>query len=245
MQILPGTYLVNGAPYGRGQNGYLVSRENATILIDSGDLSPLGTGNANAAAPSCLPEVEANAARWGIPLEDVTHLLVTHAHFDHASHAKALQERGIKVVASPEAAEAMAAGDERCIGYAHHRVFEPCEADIVLRDGEKLVVGGLTVRCIAAPGHSADSVVYAIDLDGEEHWFVGDVLTTDGTYSGLDVRPPWTGGPGFDRVKELQSALKLMELPCDHVYPGHGPAGIACGHALVQRLVNVRRMLFQ
>jgi len=113
MQILPGVYLINGSPYGRHQNGYLVHRDGATLLIDSGDLEDADT----------LPEVERNAARWGFRLEDASHLLVTHAHFDHASHAAALQRRGIQVVASPETAEAMAAGDERCIGYAVQRVF--------------------------------------------------------------------------------------------------------------------------
>ena len=29
MQILPGVYLVNGSPYGRHQNGYLIHREEA------------------------------------------------------------------------------------------------------------------------------------------------------------------------------------------------------------------------
>jgi len=26
----------------------------------------------------------------------------------------------------------MAAGDERCIGYAVHQTFEPCQADVIL-----------------------------------------------------------------------------------------------------------------
>src|SRR5919201_4608533 len=111
MQVLPGVYLINGSPYGRHQNGYLVHREGATLLIDSGDLEDAET----------LPEVERNAARWGFRLEAVSHLLVTHAHFDHASHAAALQRRGLKGVASPETAEGMGAGGERGIGYAVDR----------------------------------------------------------------------------------------------------------------------------
>src|SRR5919202_850777 len=55
MQILPGVYLINGSPYGRHQNGYLIRRDGATILIDSGDLEDAET----------LPEVERNAAGWG------------------------------------------------------------------------------------------------------------------------------------------------------------------------------------
>ena len=105
----------------------------ATVLIDSGDLHDAET----------LPEIERNAARWDFRLEQASHLFVTHAHFDHASHAAELQRRGLKIVCSPETAEALAAGDERCIGYAVQRVFEPCQADIVVRDGEELTVDGL------------------------------------------------------------------------------------------------------
>lgn len=246
MQILPGIYLVNGAPYGRYQNSYLVSRGDANILIDAGDLSPVGIGNARASAPSCLPELETNAARWGVPFERVSHLFVTHAHFDHASHARALQERGVAIVASPEAADAMAAGDERCIGYAHNRVFEPCVADVVVRDGEETTtVGGLSVRCIAAPGHSDDSVIWEIDLDGEPCWFVGDVFATKGIYGGLTLEDPWPGAPGFSREKSMATATKLLGYRCDHAFPGHGPAAIGHGYALLERLLNDVRMRWQ
>ena len=54
MQILAGVYLVNGSPYGRHQNGYLVHSEGATVLIDSGNLHDAET----------LPEVERNAMRF-------------------------------------------------------------------------------------------------------------------------------------------------------------------------------------
>ena len=58
MQILPGIYLINGSPYGRHQNTYLIHREGATLLVDSGDLND-----------AALPDVERYAARWGFRLE--------------------------------------------------------------------------------------------------------------------------------------------------------------------------------
>jgi metallo-beta-lactamase class B len=222
VQILPGIYLVNGSPYGRHQNGYLVHQEGATILVDSGDLEEA----------ACLPGVERNAARWGFRLEDASHLLVTHAHFDHSSHAAELQRRGIRIVASPATAAAMAGGDERCIGYAVHRVFEPCRADVVLEDGQELAIGGLNVRCIAVPGHADGLVVYEILLGGERCWFVGDLLLTAHAHLGVEL--PWTGGPDFDRLKYVQSMARLVKLPCDHLFPGHGPAAIGCGKRVVE-----------
>jgi len=223
MQILPGVYLINGSPYGRHQNGYLVHRDGATLLIDSGDLEDADT----------LPEVERNAARWGFRLEDASHLLVTHAHFDHASHAAALQRRGIQVVASPETAEAMAAGDERCIGYAVQRVFEPCRADVVLRDGEELAVGRLRMRCLATPGHADGLVVYEIILDGERVWFTSDLFEAMHAHRWISL--PWTGAPDFDRAKYIQSLARLLKLPpCDHLLSGHGPTGIGRGRRLLE-----------
>jgi metallo-beta-lactamase class B len=225
MQILPGVYLVNGSPYGRHQNGYLIHRDGAAVLVDAGDLDDGET----------LPEVERNAARWGLRLDEVSHLLITHAHFDHASHAAALQRRGVQIVASPETAEALATGDERCIGYAVQRVFEPCRADVVLCDGEELAVGELRVRCLAAPGHADGLVVYETILDGERLWFVGDLLVAQHAHRGVDL--PWTGDPNFDRARYIQSLARLLKLPpCVHLLPGHGPAAIGCGHRVLEML---------
>jgi glyoxylase-like metal-dependent hydrolase (beta-lactamase superfamily II) len=223
MQIIPGIFQVNGSPFGRHQNGYIVQRERACILIDSGDLEDGDT----------LPEVERNAALWGISISQVSHLLVTHAHFDHASHAAALQRRGIKVVASSATAEAMAAGDERCIGFEVQRTFEPCQVDVVLQDGEELVVGGLRVRCNLAPGHTEGVAVFEIILDGQRLWFTGDIYEAQNANRWVSL--PWTGAPDFDRAKYIQSLKRLLALPaCDHVFPGHGPAAIGGGRRMLE-----------
>jgi metallo-beta-lactamase class B len=218
MQILPGVYQVNGSPFGRHQNAFVISRDGAAIMIDSGDLEDAET----------LPEVERNAARWGIRIDSVSHLLVTHAHFDHASHAAALRRRGLKIVASPATAEAMLAGDDRCIGYAVQRVFEPCETDVVLQDDQELAIGGLRVRALATPGHTDGLVVYEIVLDGERCWFIGDLLEAMHAHRWASL--PWTGAPDFDRARYIESLARLLQRPpCNHLFPGHGPVAIGCG----------------
>lgn len=222
MQILPGIYLINGSPYGRHQNSYLVHSQGATLLIDSGDLEDA----------ACLPEVERNAARWGFRLEDASHLFVTHAHFDHASHAAKLQRRGVEIVASPASARSMAAADEMCIGFAVHRAFEPCQVDVAVNDGQEISVNGLSVRCIAAPGHTEGLMVYEILLNGERGWFVGDLLIT--THAHQSAELPWTGSPDFDRRKYIETMAKLIRLPCNHLFPGHGPAAIGCGKRVLE-----------
>ena len=202
MQILPGLYQLNGAPYGAAINSFLVQRDGATILIDSGDFD----------VQEYLPRIARNAARWGLSLDEVSHLFVTHEHFDHASHAAALQRRGIRVVASPDSADAMAAADMRCIGWAHpDRTFEPCAADRVIHDDEQVTVGDLSVRCIAAPGHCDGAVVYELVLDGEVCWFVGDLMHVTDALSPECGQPKLDGGARFRQSEErrdVEAALR-------------------------------------
>ena len=130
---------------------------------------------------------------------------------------------------------ALPAGDKRCIGYAVQRVFEPCQVDITLRDGEELDVGGLRVKCLAAPGHSDGLVAYETVLNGERLWFVGDLL--EAMHAHRWVSLPWTGGPDFNRAGYIESLGRLLKLPpCDHLLPGHGPPAIGCGRRVLEML---------
>jgi metallo-beta-lactamase class B len=194
MQIIPGVYLVNGFPYSQHQNSYVVRDGDLTVLVDSGDLRT-----------DTFPLVRGNAARWGIDLTQLDYMLITHAHFDHSSHAACLQRLGSRLVASADTAEAMAAGDDRCIGYAVHDTFEPCQVDRVVSDGELLSLAGrrgghLDVHCIAAPGHANG----------------------------------WNGGPDYDRKAYLETLRRLAHMPCDTLFPGHGPPAIGGGRRMVE-----------
>jgi metallo-beta-lactamase class B len=230
MQLLPGVFQINGSPYGRHQNGFLVHHEGTTLLIDSGDVDDRDS----------LPTIERNAARWGFRLEDASHLLVTHEHFDHASHAAALQRRGVAVVASAPAADAMRAGDLRCIGWTLQRVFEPCTVDVVAEPGAELECGSLRVRCIAAPGHCEGLIIYEIVLDEERSWFVGDLILTKGSHDAVEL--PWTGAPDFDKEAYLRTMLRLVELPCDHLFPGHGPPALHCGSRVIGKALEAAQI---
>ena len=127
----------------------------------------------------------------------------------------------------------MAAGDERCIGYAVQRWFEPCQADVIVNDGDDFVVDGLRVRCLAAPGHCQGLLVYEIVLNHERLWFTGDLLVA--THAHAWVELPWTGAPDFDRKAYVESLGRLLQQPpCDHLLPGHGPAALGGGRRLLE-----------
>jgi glyoxylase-like metal-dependent hydrolase (beta-lactamase superfamily II) len=229
MQLLPGLYQVNGTPYGAPHNSFLVKRDNTTILIDSGDFG----------RSDYLPRVRSNARRWGIDIDDASHCLVTHEHFDHASHAAPLQRQGLRIVASGPSADAMREADMRCIGWVHDRVVEPCEVDQVVTDGEVLTSGDLRIRCLAAPGHCEGAMVYEIVLDGEVCWFTGDQFARSEEVGNADsVALGWNGAIDFDRARSIESLMRLAQLQCDHVFVGHGPPVLGYGKRVVARALE-------
>lgn len=211
-------FLVNGLPYGYKQNSYVVNAGDSKILIDSGDLwfrDP----------PGAFETIQENCENWRINATDVTHLFITHSHFDHASHAARWQKTGVKIVSSKETAEAMEAGDDRCIGYAVNRQFEPCKADIIVEDEQVIEIGNIKVRCIGAPGHADGCMIYEMVLDGKTCWFIGDIVeVTSASYSGCPMgEVGFSGGPDFDKDRLVETLQKMCHMNFDYIFPGHGP----------------------
>jgi glyoxylase-like metal-dependent hydrolase (beta-lactamase superfamily II) len=82
----------------------------------------------------------------------------------------------------------------------------------MVKDGDKIIIGGFTVDVISIPGHSSDSVVYKI----ANLLFTGDVLT-----AGLVGKTASAYG-ATTQMNKLRS--RLLSLPGDYVVlPGHGP----------------------
>ena len=88
------------------------------------------------------------------------------------------------------------------------------EADVYLKDDEKVTINGSEVKMISTPGHTAGSCCYLIE--GEELLIAGDTLFA-GSCGRTDL-PTGSGGMLDRSLKE-----KLMRLDDEiKVYPGHG-----------------------
>jgi glyoxylase-like metal-dependent hydrolase (beta-lactamase superfamily II) len=139
---------------------------------------------------------------------------------------------GTAIVASRDTAEAMAAGDDRCVGYAVARRFDPCQTDVIIVDDEPVDVGGISVRGIPAPGHARGLMVFEVTLAGQRLWFCGDLLKVGAECESVELG--WPGGPDYDRSVYLETLRRLAHMECDTLLPGHGPPGIRLGGRLVQ-----------
>lgn len=134
----------------------------------------------------------------------ITHVLDTHVHADHLMRSRLLAERTGATVYLP----------------ATNRVAYPF---VPLHDGDVVDVGNATLRVLATPGHTPESVSYL--LDGEA-LFTGDTLFLAGV-----GRPDLEASPeeGRERARALHASLtRLLALPPETiVLPGHTNAPVA------------------
>ncbi|MCL2765052.1 MAG: MBL fold metallo-hydrolase [Treponema sp.] len=124
---------------------------------------------------------------------DLKAVLITHEHLSHV--------RGLRTLKRIYNAEVFAVNQS----ILDHKTA-------MIKDGDRIVIGGFTVEIISIPGHSSDSVVYKID----NLLFTGDVLT-----AGL-VGSTASAYGAATQMNKLRS--RLLSLPGDYiVLPGHGP----------------------
>lgn len=208
MQLTKSLYLLAGGSYGTQGNVYALRHKDGVILIDAGE-------------PGAERTIDQNLQSWGLGELPITHVLLTHAHVDHAGCAAYYRERGAAVVCGEEDAPMLRAG-----GFLEPTPFEgmdfpPCEADIPLRGDTRLDVNGIPFTSYATPGHSPGSRVYACEAQGQSLLFVGDLASCEGTRGEL-ASLGWTGDPQYHREAFIQSVRRLATFRPDILLGGHG-----------------------
>ena len=181
---------------------------------------------------TCLATLELALQGRGIRFADVTHILLTHIHLDHAGatgtivrdnpHVRVLvHERGAPHMVDPSKLVASASrlwpGEmERLWG----EVVPVPETHIeVLRGGERVDAGGRTFEVAYTPGHASHHVSYFDPASGVA--FVGDTagMSIDGGYV-LAPTPP----PDIDLELWRQSISRIEAWSAGTVFLTHfGP----------------------
>jgi glyoxylase-like metal-dependent hydrolase (beta-lactamase superfamily II) len=147
-------------------------------------------------------------------------ILETHAHADHLSGARYLQEQVGGRIAIGENIREVQATFKKI--YNLERTFLPdgSQFDLLLKDGESFRIGELEARALLVPGHTPADMAYLID----DAAFVGDTLFMP------DVGTARADFPGGDARALFRSIRRLLDLPPEtrifvcHDYP---PAGRA------------------
>jgi glyoxylase-like metal-dependent hydrolase (beta-lactamase superfamily II) len=166
---------------------------------------------------TCLEALDLGLQKQGLRLGDVTHLLLTHIHLDHAGATGTIvrrhpgisvlvHERGVGHMAQPEK---LIASATRLYGANMDRLWGefaavPEKNLVALKGGERIEVAGRSFDVAYTPGHASHHVSYFDRSSGVA--FVGD--TAGVCINGGYVLPP-TPPPDIDLELWTASAAAI------------------------------------
>ena len=188
-------------------SSFLITTPDGHILLDSGFIET-------------VPQIKRNLAQLGFRLEDIKILLNSHAHYDHAGGFAELKRlTGAKLMTSEGDIPLLAAGGKGDPNFGDRFSFEPVKPDRVLRDGDKVELGGVTMVARMTPGHTKGCTSWTMKIkDGERQYDVVFVGSTSAPGYKLVNN---AGYPGI--VADYEKTFRLLKsLPCDVFLAAHG-----------------------
>jgi len=217
MRITPSIYIVGSTPLGLTEGYdchiYLIKGPSGIFLIDAGNGYDTET---------LFRNIEAE----GFEPKDISHVLITHHHTDHARGAKAIKDAlGCEVwISENTGRHLLQEGTDEELGipfakahgmYAQDYVYIHCPVDHGIEDGEEFTIGGVNIKAINVIGHSHDSICYLMELDGRRCLFNGDTVYNGGIIGLLNY-------PMSSLMEYHEGLPKLKDLDIDGLFPGHG-----------------------
>ena len=186
---------------------YLITTPQGHILLDSG-------------FAETVPLIKDNVKQLGFKLEDIKILLNSHAHFDHAGGLSELKElTGAQLMASEADAELLAQGGRGDFQWGDTLAYRPAKVDRVLRDQDRVELGGVTLIARLTPGHTKGSTTWTTRVPEG-----GRVL--DVVFAGSTSIPGYklVGNAKYPNiVADYAHAFRLLKaLPCDVFLAPHG-----------------------
>ncbi len=192
---------------------YLIRHSSGAVLVESGP-------------GSCLPGLEAGLAKEGLSPRDITHVLLTHIHLDHAGAAGWWSRQGAEIIVHPVGAphmlkpEKLLASARRIYGDRMESLWGELLPVIenklrVVQDAEEIVIGNLRFIPVNTPGHAEHHYAYLF----EDICFAGDVggVRIPG-YPYLRVPMP---PPELHLERWHESLAKLRKHKFSYIAPTH------------------------
>jgi metallo-beta-lactamase class B len=169
----------------RGLASYLITTPEGHILI-------------NSSFERTVPLIRASIEKLGFNIGDVKIMLSSHAHGDHVAGQALMQElTGARVFAMQ--------GDDRVISsggegqYLYKERWKPCRVDRVLKDGDKVTLGGASLVAHLTPGHTRGCTTWTMTaMDG-----------------GRPLQVVIVGSPNVNQGYQLVNYLEYPEMSAD------------------------------
>src|SRR5215216_2335709 len=176
-------------------NYYVIETASAKLLIDVG-------------FPGTLPKLRHALKRTGIALSDISYLLATHYHPDHAGLVQEVKRQGIKLIVLEHQLTAIPALKQHMKPSQHYLDITLNDNITINSDESRAFLRriGIDGQIIATPGHSDDSITLILDA--------GIAFTGD-------LPPAYMSNDPTNATQHSWEALHSHHVTA--VYPGHGP----------------------
>jgi len=192
---------------------YLIQHSSGVILVECGP-------------GSTLPALQTALAEEGYSPSDVTHVLLTHIHLDHAGAAGWLARQGAEVYVHPVGAphmldpEKLLTSATRIYGDKMDTLWGeflsvPENRLKVAEDAREIVIGNLRFLPIDTPGHAYHHYAYLFEdlcFSGD----IGGVRISDFPYLRLPMPPP-----ELHLEKWRESVKRLKQEKFNRIAPTH------------------------
>lgn len=228
MRLAAGVHLVGGGDNGFNLSGqldchvYLVDGGDELALIDAG----LGWDNS-------LDQIVENIRADGFDSNQITKLILTHGHGDHAGGAAEIAERlGCAVLAPHAIASALREGDEAATSldiakaagfYPPAYQLRPCPIDHELHEGDLVAIGNLQLQVYETPGHSRGHASFLLPGADRTFLFGGDLVFWGGRILLQNI-------PDCSIAAYAASMHKMERVAFDALLPGHLSVSLRDGH---------------
>ncbi|MHB8278046.1 MAG: MBL fold metallo-hydrolase [Candidatus Humimicrobiaceae bacterium] len=237
MKLTEHVYMVGSGHFGLSQDFdssvYVVNCNGSLVMIDTG-------------AGCDIDVILKNIEKDGLDPKNISNILLTHYHADHAGGAKKLKDLyKCKVYISAIEAGVLRKGDEETLKldiakrsglYSPDYIFSSCEASVELEHNDLISCNDFVFKALNVPGHSEGSICYLINLPEGKALFSGDVVFAEGIIGMLNC-------DGSDLSDYRKYIDRLSNLNVDMLFPGHFVFVLSKGQKHIDKAITSLSLL--
>jgi glyoxylase-like metal-dependent hydrolase (beta-lactamase superfamily II) len=164
---------------------------------------------------------EAALAAHGLSFDDVSLVLLSHSHYDHAYNARLFPNATI--AASRSAIEKLEQNSPKTFFELSGLKYSDSGKHRILKDGEKIALGGLRLDCISTPGHCNCAMCFFGENSGV--LFSGDTIFPGGSLPRVFDSTQHLLSLSYKKIARLAEGFEKKGAPIKLLAPGHGDAG--------------------
>jgi metallo-beta-lactamase class B len=197
----------NSAP-GSDDASFLIKTRDGLILLDTGE-------------EASLPQITRHVEQLGFKLNDIKYLIHSHSHSDHVAADADFKRMapGVKLLASALDAEVIESGGKKDFDTTREQ-FKPAKVDRIIKDGEKVTLGEVTMTAHLTAGHTQGCTTWSTTVEDAgkklNAIFVCSARISEGVQLVNNPRYP---GIASDFRKTFAT---LKDMPVDVFFASHG-----------------------